>query len=102
LIPEVGKGTIYVVLMPILIKLSEQNMNSEKQAIRSQISINELAHHAFTEIIENLSDAELNGVTGGLSMIAKPIKEFGCPTCRSGYDPRFDDKILDPIEDRRP
>jgi hypothetical protein len=71
-------------------------MNNERNANLYRINIDELAVNIATEIRENLSDTELNGINGGISSTVEidPIKQFGCPTCRSGYDPRFDDIIL--------
>jgi hypothetical protein len=83
-------------------KLGEYNMNTANNANSHRISIDELVVSTATEIKENLSDAELNGVTGGISSTGAgpinpgPIEQFGCPTCRSGYDPRFDDMIPKP------
>jgi hypothetical protein len=77
-------------------------MNTKNNANVHHISIEELASSTPTEIRENLSDAELNGITGGISSTRPgpinpgPIEQFGCPTCRSGYDPRFDDMTPKP------
>jgi hypothetical protein len=72
-------------------------MNNTQNANLHRISIEELAINTAAEIRENLSDVELNGITGGISSIGTgPIEQFGCPTCRSGYDPRFDDMIPKP------
>jgi hypothetical protein len=73
-------------------------MNNEKNANFHHINIEELANSTVAEIRENLSDAELNIVTGGIKSTVEidPIKQFGCPACRSGYDPRFDDMAPKP------
>jgi hypothetical protein len=68
-------------------------MNNEKQANLHRIIIEELVSSSATEIRED-SDSELNGVTGGTGEIIEVarLSEFGCPTCRSGFDSRFEDK----------
>jgi hypothetical protein len=69
-------------------------MNNEKKDNLYHISIEELAGSSGSEIREDLSDGELNGITGGTGEIIEVarLSEFGCPTCRSGFDPRFEDK----------
>jgi hypothetical protein len=65
-------------------------MNNKKNADFNHLSIDELVSSSIAEIRENLSDSELNGVTGGLVINRDP--GLGCQACTSGYDPRFDDK----------
>jgi hypothetical protein len=73
-------------------------MNTKNKANRHHISIEELAISTVAEIMEDLSDGELNGITGGISSTGTgpidldPIKTSGCSACCSGYDPRFEDK----------
>jgi hypothetical protein len=71
-------------------------MNTKNNANFHNISIEELSSSTVTEIKEDLSDTELNGVTGGMEALSPidldPIKTSGCDACCSGYDPRFEDK----------
>jgi hypothetical protein len=69
-------------------------MNNKKNADFNHLSIDELASSSIAEIRENLSDSELNGVTGGIVIDFYPDPGTGCQACTSGYDPRFDDKAL--------
>jgi hypothetical protein len=67
---------------------------NKKKVDSHNISIDELVSSSVSEIREDLSDGELNGITGGTGEIIEVarLSEFGCPTCRSGLDPRFEDK----------
>jgi hypothetical protein len=71
-------------------------MNTQNNADLQHINIEELASSNITEIRKDLSNTELNGVTGGIKAISPinidPIKTSGCSACCSGYDPRFEDK----------
>jgi hypothetical protein len=71
-------------------------MDTKNKANHHHISIEELASSAVAEIREDLSNSELNGITGGITALSPidldPIKTSGCSACCSGYDPRFEDK----------
>jgi hypothetical protein len=71
-------------------------MNNQDNANLHHISIEELSSSAVAEIKEDLSDSELNGITGGITALSPinldPIKTSGCSACCSGYDPRFEEK----------
>jgi hypothetical protein len=71
-------------------------MDNEKNANFYHINIEELANSTVAEIREDLSNTELNVVTGGIKAVSPInidlIKTSGCSACCSGYDPRFEDK----------
>jgi hypothetical protein len=66
-------------------------MNENKIDSRN-ISIEELVSSSASEIREDLSDSELNDVTGGIGMTVVFNPSGYCDACSSGYDPRFDER----------
>lgn len=65
---------------------------NKKKVDSHNISIDELTSSSVSEIREDLSDSELNDVTGGIGVTTFVLPPFdGCQACSSGYDPRFDE-----------
>jgi hypothetical protein len=72
-------------------------MSTQNKSNLHHISIEELSGSAVAEIREDLSDSELNSITGGMTALnlidLNPIITSGCDACCSGYDPRFEEKM---------